>query len=403
MRVKEKNKVILLHNKKWLTLGVFIFCFALLVFLLQAAQEQGPDRSVEKTRQISDHFDGSVFFNPGFPQPSTTSPGNTSNRGIFWYAWRWLFNNDRPEWPEIKSFSTGPPPTPRVPMGALRITTVGHSTFLIQMDEFNILTDPIWSNRCSPVSWAGPKRRQQPGIRFEDLPPVDVVLISHNHYDHLDLRTLKRLADQGTPQAVVPLGNFDKVREAGILTVDELDWWQSVTLSPNMKITFVPAQHFSARTPWDRDKTLWGGFVVSGPSGNIFYSGDTGYGPQFQEIARRFSPIRVAILPLSPFRPQQSKASMPPHFSVVHMGPWEAVRAHIDLNAGLSLAAHFQVFQLGWDGFDDAVNELASALKERGLNPDAFIAPTPGQVIEPTKAFAEAGRPNRIQASAAGR
>jgi L-ascorbate metabolism protein UlaG (beta-lactamase superfamily) len=271
------------------------------------------------------------------------------------------------------------------------------------MDEFNILTDPMWSNRCSPVSWAGPKRHKQPGIRFEDLPPIDLVLISHNHYDHLDLRTLKRLADKGTPQAVVPLGNLDIVRESGIPTVDEIDWWQSIPLSPKVKITLVPAQHFSARTPWDRNKMLWGGFVVSGPSGNVFYSGDTGYGPHFREIARRFSPIRVAILPISPFQPQQSKAPSPPQYSMFHMGPWEAVRAHIELNAGLSIAAHFQVFQLGWDGFDDAVNELASALKKNSLNPDAFIAPTPGQVIEPTKAFAETGRPISIQASAAGR
>ncbi len=392
-----------MHNKKRLALGVIIFCFVLLVFLLQAAHEQDPGRSVEKIRQISDHFDGNVFFNPGFPQPSPLSQGNPSNRGVFGYAWRWLFNNDRPEWPEIKSFSPGPPPSARVSSGTLRIIPIGHSTFLIQMDEFNFLTDPMWSNRCSPFFWAGPKRHKQPGIRFEDLPPIDMVLVSHNHYDHLDLRTLKRLADKGTPKAVVPLGNLDIVRESGIPTVDELDWWQSVTLSPNMKITLVPAQHFSSRTPWDRNKTLWGGFVISGPSGNVFYSGDTGYGPHFQEIARRFSPIRVAILPISPFRPQQSKAPSPPQFSMVHMGPWEAVRAHIDLNAGLSLAAHFQVFQLGWDGFDDAVNELASALKEGHLKPDAFIAPIPGKAIEPTKAFAEAGRPISIQASEAGR
>ena len=387
MRVKEKNITPIRDNKKGLLLGVFIFCLALLVFLPPLAR--GPELSlpVEKAHQVSDHFDGHVFFNPGFPQPSLSLPGNPSNRGVFWYAWRWLFNNDRPEWPEIKNFLPGPPPTARVPPGALRITPVGHSTFLIQMDGFNILTDPMWSKRCSPVSWAGPKRHKPPGIRFEDLPPIDVVLVSHNHYDHLDLRTLKRLADKGTPQAVVPLGNLEIVRETGIPTVDEIDWWQSISLSPKVKITLVPARHFSARTPWDHNKTLWGGFVISGPSGNVFFSGDTGYGPHFQEIARRFSPIRVAMLPISPFRPQQSKAPFPPQFSMFHMGPREAVRAHIDLNAGLSLAAHFQVFQLGWDGFDDAVHELASALKERNLKPDAFIAPAPGKAIDLTSAF----------------
>ena len=151
----------------------------------------------------------------------------------------------------------------------------------------------------------------KPGIRFEDLPPIDVVLVSHNHYDHLDLPTLKRLAKRGTPRSIVPLGNLDLIKSAGIPTVDELDWWQSVRLSPDVTITLVPAQHFSSRTLWDRNKTLWGGFVISGPSGNVFYSGDTGYGPHFQEIARRFSPIRVALLPIAPFRPQKTNDTTP--------------------------------------------------------------------------------------------
>jgi L-ascorbate metabolism protein UlaG (beta-lactamase superfamily) len=381
------------HNKR-LTIGVLVFCLALMVFLPFTARGPELSPSLENLRQVSDHFDGTLFFNPGLPQPSLSSPGNPPNRGSFWYLWRWLFNNDRPEWPEKMDFAPGPPPAARVPQGTLRITPVGHSTFLIQMDGVNILTDPIWSNRCSPVSWAGPKRYKQPGIRFEDLPPIDVVLVSHNHYDHLDLPTLKRLAAKGTPQAVVPLGDLDLVRESGIPHVDEIDWWQSISMSPQVKITLVPAQHFSARTPWDRNKTLWGGFVVSGTSGNVFYAGDTGYGPHLREIARRFSPIRVALLPISPFRTQKSKDLTPRQFSIVHLGPSEAVQAHIDLKAPLSIAAHFQVFQLGWDGFDDAVNELASALKESDLKPGAFIAPTVlGQAIELTPTLAESGGP----------
>ena len=133
-----------------------------------------------------------------------------------------------------------------------------------------------------------------------------MVLVSHNHYDHFDIPTLKRLANRGMPRAIVPLGNRDLMRSTGIPTVEELDWWQSVRLSSTVTITLVPAQHFSARTLWDRDRTLWGGFVISGPSGNVYYSGDTGYGPHFREIARRFSPIRVAILPIAPFRPPQA-------------------------------------------------------------------------------------------------
>ena len=350
--------------------------------------------SVEKVQQASTHFDGNLFFNPGFPTGPASPHGQEPKRGGSGWIWRWLFGTDWPEWPEIKDFSPGPPPVPRVPKGALRITPVGHSTFLVQMDELNILIDPIWSNRCSPVSWAGPKRRTPPGIRFEDLPPIDLILVSHNHYDHLDLPTLKRLAKKGTPSSIVTLGNLELVRDAGIPNVDALDWWQSVRLSPDVTVTLVPAQHFSSRTLWDRNKTLWGGFVISGPSGNVFYSGDTGYGPHFREIASRFSPIRVALLPISPFRPQQStEPPREPYPSSMHMGPAEAVQAHVDLGAELSIAAHFQVFQLGPDGFDDAVNALASALKDRDLGLDTFIAPAPGQAIEPSAGFTAAWSP----------
>jgi L-ascorbate metabolism protein UlaG (beta-lactamase superfamily) len=249
------------------------------------------------------------------------------------------------------------------------------------MDGLNILTDPIWSDRCSPVSWIGPRRHKTPGIRFEDLPPIDVVLLSHNHYDHLDLPTLKRLAKKGTPRAIVSLGNLGLVSSTGIPKISEFDWWQSTPLSPDVKVTFVPSRHFSSRTLWDRNETLWGGFVISGPSGNVYYAGDTGYGGHFKEIAQHFSPIKVAILPISPFQPRRSDE---PLRISNHMGPFEAVQAHTDLNAQASIAAHFQVFQLGSDGFDDAVNELSAVLKEHNLQHEAFVAPEPGQPLELT-------------------
>jgi L-ascorbate metabolism protein UlaG (beta-lactamase superfamily) len=362
-------------------LSVFIISLTLINFLLLPAQGLEPGASAEKGPQTSDHFNGSQYFNPGIPQPPPPPPGQEPRRGRASWIWRFIFGNEWPEWPEMRDVSPGQPPAARVPKGALLVTPVGHATFLIQMDGLNILTDPIWSERCSPVSWAGPRRRQAPGVRFEDLPPVDVVLVSHNHYDHLDLPTLNRLAEKGTPRAIVPSGNLSLVQGTGIPSVDERDWWQSVRLSPDVTVTLVPAQHFSSRTPWDRDKTLWGGFVVSGPSGNVFFSGDTGYGPHFREIARRFSPIRMALLPISPYRPQQWKEPLP-YSSGVHTGPAEAVRAHMDLGAQVSVAAHFQVFQLGADGFDDAVNDLASILKECNLKQGAFVVPMLGRAIQ---------------------
>jgi len=329
---------------------------------------------------VSDHFNGSRYVNPHQPQ-IVPPPGQPPSGVRTPWIWRLIFGTNWPVWPEIKDAAPGPPPAFRVAKGNLLVTPVGHATFLIQMDGLNILTDPMWSERCSPVSWFGPKRHRAPGIRFEDLPPIDAVLVSHNHYDHLDIPTLKRLAEKHDPRVIVPLGNQALVRDAGIPSVDERDWWQSVRLSPDVAVTLVPAQHFSARTPWDRDKTLWGGFVISGPSGNVFYSGDTGFGSHFREIARRFAPIRVALLPIGPYRPQQSKEPFHDYSPSIHMGPAEAVQVHLDLDAQISFAAHFQVFQLGADGFDDAVNGLVSVLRERDLKPDAFVAPEPGRVI----------------------
>jgi L-ascorbate metabolism protein UlaG (beta-lactamase superfamily) len=366
--------------------NLFISLLALTCFLAPNAWAHESDPSAGKAQQVTDHFDGRLYFNPGVQQPSPPS-GQGQTRSRPGWIWRWIFGAEWPEWPTAKEFTPGTPPATRVAKGALSITSVGHATFLIQMDGMNILTDPIWSERSSPVSWAGPKRYIGAGIRFEELPPIDVVLVSHNHYDHFDLPTLTRLAEKGVPRAIVPLGNLDLMKETGIPHVDELDWWQSVRLSPDVTLTLVPAQHFSARTLWDRNKTLWGGFVISGPSGNVYHAGDTGYGPHFREIARRFPSIRVALLPISPFRPQQAKDTLSINYSIVHTGPAEAVQAHLDLGAQLSIAGHFQVFQLGADGFDDAVNGLISTLKERDLNPGSFIIPILGQAIEPDAHF----------------
>jgi L-ascorbate metabolism protein UlaG (beta-lactamase superfamily) len=358
------------------SLSACILFLVLTAIIALPAQGVAPDGL-----PVSDHFNGNGYFNPGFSQPSVSASGQASGRSRLPWIWRFLFGTDWPVWPEITAASPQAPPANRVSQGSLVVTPVGHATFLIQMDGLNILTDPIWSDRCSPISWLGPKRHRQPGLRFEDLPPIDAVLLSHNHYDHLDLPTLKLLAEKGVPRAIVPLGTGALVRGAGIPSVDEHDWWQASRLSADVTVTLVPAQHFSSRTPWDRDKALWGGFVVSGPSGNVFYSGDTGYGPHFREIARRFAPIRAALLPISPFRPQQSKELPHDHSPSIHIGPAEAVQAHLDIGALVSIAAHFQVFQLGADGFDDAVNELATKLKEHHLHADAFVAPTFGRAI----------------------
>jgi L-ascorbate metabolism protein UlaG (beta-lactamase superfamily) len=361
-------------------LGVFIFSLALAGCLSLPAGDMKPGNA----HQLSDHFDGTRYFNPDTQQSSPSIPVQGPGRRRSGWIWHLVSSTGWPEWPDAKDSPPVPAPDTGVSQGTIRVIPIGHATFLIQMDGLNILTDPIWSDRSSPLSWVGPKRHKKPGIRFEDLPPIDVVLVSHDHYDHLDLPTLKRLAKKGTPRSIVPLGCLNIIRGAGIPKMDEFDWWQSTSLSPDVTVTLVPAQHFSQRTFWDRNKTLWGGFVISGPSGNVYFAGDTGYGSHFKEIARHFSPIKLAILPIAPFQPQQSNE---PRRNGLHVGPIEAVQTHIDLSAQASIAGHFQVFQLGSDGFDDAVNGLSAALKERNLRPDAFVALKPGQPLEQITAF----------------
>lgn len=368
------------------TIAALLFCLALIALISFRAHVEAEPMCAAYAEPASDHFDGELFFNPkygpGHGAAAPVRPGEEAQRRSFgWFWFRFILGIDRPDWPQEVNAAPAVPPPERVPRGSLMITPVGHGTFLIQIDGLNILTDPIWSERCSPVSWAGPKRRRAPGIRFEDLPPIDAVLISHNHYDHLDIPTLERLAGKGARRSITTLGNRDLICKTGIPAVDELDWWQTLSLSGEVTVTVVPAQHFSMRSFWDRNRTLWGGFVISGPSGSIYYSGDTGYGPHFREISRRFPRIRAALLPIAPFWPKNS--NKPPHrnFNRVHMGPAEAVKAHLDLGAELSIAAHFQVFQLGADAFEDAPAELKSALLEQGVKPESFIAPPPGEAI----------------------
>lgn len=357
--------------------SILVLCLALLC--LSAFHPQGSgDQAFDAANKgwTSDHFDGEYFFNPGARKPPP-------RKNLGWLV-RFLTGQDWSTWPRKSSGVQVRTPVIRAPQGSTIVTSVGHGTFLIQQDGLNILTDPIWSERCSPVTWAGPKRHRAPGIRFEDLPPIDAVLVSHNHYDHLDVPTLKRLAKAGVQRSITPLGNRELISSTGIPAVYEIDWWQSVPISKDVSVTLVPAQHYSSRRPWDRNRTLWGGFVISGPSGNVYYSGDTGYGPHFREIARRFSPVKMALLPISPFRPPHSNEPSYRHNPIVHMGPEDAVQAHLDLGTRVSIAAHFQVFQLGADGFDDAPVALKSVLERRKLQSESFIAPVPGHRVQLT-------------------
>jgi L-ascorbate metabolism protein UlaG (beta-lactamase superfamily) len=294
----------------------------------------------------SDHFDGREFFN---------EPRNPNGVGELL---RWMTHRERAPWPSWIDAEPGPPPPKRVEGGDLRVTFINHATVLIQMDGLNILTDPIWSTRASPVPFAGPKRRRGPGLRFEDLPPIDVVLISHNHYDHLDMPTLRRLEARFAPTILFGLGNSALLAAKGLSGGYDLDWWQRVTLPGGVKITFVPSKHFSTRGAADSDATLWGSFVIEGAAGKVYFAGDTAFGPHFEEIAKTFGAFRLAVLPIGAFRPRW-------FMKHVHVSPEEAVAAQEILGAETAVGMHFGTFPLADDGPDEPIDELKKALAAR--------------------------------------
>ena len=299
------------------------------------------------------HFDGRRFVNPigSAGQPFSQVPR--------------MLREPRTPWPKHVEVQ---PRAPSAPDGSAAVVTfVGHATFLIQTPAANILTDPMWSERASPLSFIGPRRVRQPAVRFDDLPPISLVLLSHNHYDHCDLRTLRRLARRFNPTVVTPLGNGRLVRSAGIRgprSVVELDWWDEATVS-GLPLMLTPAQHFSARTPFDRNRALWGGFAVSAPGARIYFAGDTAYASFFAEVRSRFGPIDLALLPIGAYEPRW-------FMHVVHMNPAEAVQAHLDLDAAQSIGMHFGTFQLTTEGIDDPLRALSEARAARSVPPDRF-------------------------------
>lgn len=301
------------------------------------------------------HFNGRVFDNQQPVRPKS-----------FGDLLRWRRERSPGHWRAYQEHPPGPPPPRAVAAGQLRVTFINHSTVLLQVDGVNLLTDPIYSLRASPVGFAGPRRARPPGIRFEDLPPIHGVLISHNHYDHLDLPTLKRLHQAHRPWILTGLGNARLLGRAGLGAVRELDWWDSVEAAPGLRVSFVPAQHWSGRGLGDRARTLWGGFVVKGSNHLVYFAGDTGFGPHFAQIRSRFGPVDLALLPIGAYRPAWFMRDM-------HLDPAEAVEAHRVLGARHSVPIHFGTFPLGDDGQDAPVEELVLARAAAGLTTADFF------------------------------
>ena len=301
---------------------------------------------------IADHYDGTRFF-------------HNERDYTFTEMLKWMWTMNPAKWPEWIEDPVYPPPPKQVEKKKLRITHINHATILIQTDRVNILTDPIWSERSSLFSWAGPKRVRAPGVKMKDLPPI--VLISHDHYDHLDLSTLKKIDEKDNPNIVVGLGVGTLLRSKGLNNVVEMDWWQEYTFpSSSIEITFVPARHNSGRWMFDKNKTLWGGFVIKSSAGRLYFAGDTAYGEFLSSIKNTFGEFKVALLPVGHYEPRWM---MKTH----HMNPDDAVKLHKYMNIEQSIGMHFGTFGGHNDEEVDAhEKDLQDALQKYGVPKSEF-------------------------------
>lgn len=325
----------------------------------------GINRAQYYKGEVSENFNGTHFVNIG---------GNViKTRGDLL---KWKFgSNNRVVWPEWVDGTPYKPAENRVQGNDLRVIFVNHSTVLIQTQGLNILTDPIWSKRASPFSFIGPKRAHDPGVAFDDLPKIDIVLISHSHYDHMDIPTLKRLWDRDKPKIIVPLGN-DTILTRAYPEIQSFatDWNDVTVINETLNITTLPIYHWSARTPFDRNRALWASYMIEPKGGEpIYFAGDTGYrgGDIFRDIGEKYGPIRLALIPIGAYEPRWFMASS-------HVNGEEAVQIHRDIKARHSLGIHFGTFQLTDEGINDPVDALNTI---KANDPQlSFRALKPGEV-----------------------
>jgi L-ascorbate metabolism protein UlaG (beta-lactamase superfamily) len=302
----------------------------------------------------SDHFNGKTFFNPG----------EAADRGILDLL-KWKMTSRARPWPERVEVVKRP--LPHAPAEGVAATWIGQSTFLLRTAGATILTDPVFSETAGPASWLGPRRVAPPGVDLESVPRVDLVLLSHDHYDHCDLPSLRRLAARDNPLVVAPLGHRSLLSGAGLSRIVELDWWQAHACGPGLEATLVPARHWSRRRPFGTNSRLWGGFMLRAGGRLVYFVGDSGYQDGlFTSIASRCGAPDLALIPIGAYEPRWFMES-------AHMNPAEAVRVHRETGARLSLAMHWGTFQLTDEGREEPVRALEEARRQAGLAPGDFV------------------------------
>lgn len=288
-------------------------------------------------------------------------PGEQAHAGLL-DVLRWKMTSKAAAWPEIPR-----PPArlaPEAPADeGVTATWVGQSTFLLRSKGATVITDPVFSERASPVRWLGPRRAVPPGIAFKDLPKVDLVLLSHDHYDHCDTASLAMIAKRDSPIVVAPLGHRGLLESVGFRTVIELNWWEEAIPLPEIKVTLTPSRHWCRRSPWGTNKRLWGGFNVHIGGRKVYFVGDSGYDSNlFKEIGLHMVSPDLALIPIGAYEPRWFMAS-------AHMNPLEAILVHRDIKSKTSIAMHWGTFQLTDEPYDDPPAAL-----ERAKSPgEAFV------------------------------
>jgi L-ascorbate metabolism protein UlaG (beta-lactamase superfamily) len=350
-----------MHRRRFVSTGAL----AATAFLAACATGRGNGPNPYYSGPPSDHFDGVTFFNPEGSQPKG-----------FGEFLRWQFGRERTPWPDHYPSPFAPAePEERLPEDALRLTMVGHATLLIQTGGLNILTDPVWSDRASPLSFAGPRRVNEPGIPFTSLPPIDLVLVSHNHYDHLDVATLADLKAAHDPLVITPLGN-DTIIQSDVpaMRCTAHDWGDVVDHG-KVRIHLEPCHHWSARGFRDRRMALWAAFVIESAAGRTLLVSDTGYneGRDYRRAATKHGSFRCAILPVGAYEPRWF---MKPQ----HQNPAEAVQGMADCNAAYAAGHHWGTFQLTDEGIEAPLHALEAALDQRGVARERFRPLRPGEV-----------------------